>query len=185
MVQLPLPWPSYLTACSEKATTVLEKRGVQEARKTLDLAGSLRDKCNIWQYSFFFFLNVRFCLLTTLAPIRTTQEGCSSCCRHLQQGPTGATSERWLFGWCWFLQLLCMAWVLARSCWSMPACLHSTGHVEQALPQEPLLIPSRGANLMQAIPNHCKSFSGLSKNKHLKGSLKRFNRDCGKEISVK
>lgn len=54
MVQLPLPWPSYLTACSEKATTVLEKRGVQEARKTLDLAGSLRDKCNIWQYSFFF-----------------------------------------------------------------------------------------------------------------------------------
>lgn len=139
MVQLPLPWPSYLTACSEKATTVLEKRGVQEAHKTLDLAGSLRDKCNIWQYSFFFFfLSVRFCLLTTLAPIRTTQEGCSSCCRHLQQGPTGATSERWLFVWFWFLQLLCMAWMLARSCWSMPACLHSTGHVEQALPQEPV-----------------------------------------------
>lgn len=89
-------------------------------------------------FFFFFFLSVRFCLLTTLAPIRTTQEGCSSCCRHLQQGPTGATSERWLFVWFWFLQLLCMAWMLARSCWSMPACLHSTGHVEQALPQEPV-----------------------------------------------
>lgn len=136
VVQLPLQRPSYLTACSEEATTVLEKRDVQEARKTLDLAGSLRT--NVTSASTLFSLKVRFCLLTTLVPIRTTLEGCSSCCRHLQQGPmaTGATAERCLFGLCWFLalQFLCMAWMLARSRWPMPACLHSTGLIALSKP---------------------------------------------------
>ncbi|EOA98898.1 hypothetical protein Anapl_04188 [Anas platyrhynchos] len=112
MVQLPLPWPSYLTACSEKATTVLEKRA-------------------------------------PLHGVDVGKELLVNACLPAQHRPCRASSAP-----------------RARGCFFA----------------EGQKIPSRGANLMQTVPNHCKSFSGLSKNKHLMGSLKRFN--CGKEISV-